>query len=167
MNILKLLDEKIEVFLITASMIIITVLMTSQIISRKLLNFAIPWCEEFCVHLFILVAFAGISYSIKTNSAIRFDIILSFTSTKARKWFDLISNLIVGIFFISLIPSMIPTIKGVSNVKATVMPYYMSVVYGAAMLCLLLGTIRAFQKSFYNLMLIIHSSEGERGQTRK
>lgn len=167
MKLIKWLDKYIEVVIIVTSSIIIVTLMSLQIFMRKVAGFSISWIEECTTHLFTLIAFAGIAYSLKTDSAIKFDLIITFCGEKFKHIFLLISNVIVAAFFLYLLPSWFAVIGKYSAQSAILMPYTLGFLYSVMGCCVLLSAVRAIQQIIWNIKQLRHSEDKEEGKEEK
>ena len=78
-------------------------LMTAQIIYRRIFGNSIIWSEELCRHIFICSAFWGLSFSIRSGGAIKFDMIVTFFPERAKRVFEIISNVVVCLFLAYLL----------------------------------------------------------------
>lgn len=151
MKFLKWLDKYIEIVFIIIALILICIVMSAQIIARKFLGFSIAWSEEFSRHLFICMGFWGISLSIREDSAIRFDLILSNLSDKYKKIFNIISNFINFLFFSYILIPAITVTKQMNNTMFTIVSYSASLLYGIVTIGIILTVIRSMQMILINI----------------
>ena len=161
MSIVKWLDKYLEAVFISVGVTIITVVMFAQIICRKCFGFSIIWSEEFCRHLFILIACWGLAYSIRIRNAIEFDMIVTFFPWKAKYIFEIISNALIFAFFAyMLVPSFNVSVT-MQRIKATSLPYTMRVIHFIAMAGFVLAGIRALQIIIIDVKALISGVEDQ------
>lgn len=161
MKVLKWLDKHTETVLISVLTIAIVVIMTAQICCRKLLGVSLPWSEELCRHLFIYIAYVGLAYSIRFGNAIRFDMILTFVSDRAKAVFTLVADAIMLVFFIYLIPASLKVASAMAHTKVATLPYNMDFVYGLVALFTVLIAIRLVEGLIRNVMRLKGGKDAE------
>ena len=152
MKALKWLDKNTEVLLLSLFTIAIVVIMTAQICCRKIFGVSLPWSEELCGHLFIFIAYVGLAYSIRFGNAIRFDMILTFVSDRAKALFTIVADLIMLVFFIYLIPASFKVAAAMANTKVATLPYSMDFIYGLVAVFTLLIVVRLVEGLIRNLI---------------
>jgi len=100
MKIIKWLDEHFEESLLVLFLAVITFTICLQVVMRYVFNNSLSWPEELSRYLFIGTAFLSISYCIKMNSSIKIDVVLGFFPNKIRKIVNMISLLVIFVFFV-------------------------------------------------------------------
>jgi len=151
MKLFKWLDRYFEILFIAIGLAIICIVMTAQIITRRILGYSIAWSEECCRHIFIFMCIWGVSLTIRENSAIKLDILFRFLSEKMVAIINIISYAIMIVFFIPLLKSTYNATISMNRTSATMMPYNLSVVYGAVFFGLIMTILRLVQMMVISL----------------
>jgi TRAP-type C4-dicarboxylate transport system permease small subunit len=144
-KLIKWLDKNLELSLIIISLAVMVIVMSAQIILRKLLGTYLPWSEEFCRHLFIWIGFLGISLTLRENSAIKFDLLMSLLSKKGQRLINIIGNLAMLIFFVYILQFAVDVTKRMSTSSSTLLPYSMGLIYSVTVISFVLIIIRLVQ----------------------
>lgn len=141
----KWLDKYLEISIISVTLIIVTVVMTLQIISRKVFGNSLSWSEELCRHMFIIMSTWGLSLTIRESSAIKFELLVNVFSKKIKRIILIITYVIMILFYGSMLQPAWNVTISMLNTSATMMPYSMSIVYAAAFASFVLACIRLIQ----------------------
>lgn len=72
-KVLKWLDENLEEFLMVISLILMTIIMGIQIISRYVLGASLSWTEELTRYLFVWSGFLSVSYCTRKCISIKIE----------------------------------------------------------------------------------------------
>jgi len=160
-KVLRWLDKYFEVVYLMVALVTIVAVMSLQIFSRKLLGISLAWSEECCRHLFIGMGLWGIGFTIKEDSAIKFDLILGFLADKWKHIIGVVSNLMIAVFFACLIQPAINVYQSMKNTTATMMPYNMNVVYGLVLVGVVMVIIRAVQQVIRNGKMLAKGADKE------
>lgn len=64
-----------------------------QVFFRYIVNYALPWPEEVCRFVFILLAYTGMAMTMRTNGHLRVDVALSFASAPIAKLLNILTML--------------------------------------------------------------------------
>lgn len=158
-KVLRWLDKYFEVVYLMVALVTIVVVMSLQIFSRKLLGISLAWSEECCRHLFIGMGLWGIGFTIKEDSAIKFDLILGFLADKWKHIIGVVSNFMIAVFFACLIQPAINVYQSMKNTTATMMPYNMNVVYGLVLVGVVMVIIRAVQQVIRNGKMLVKGAD--------
>ena len=145
--------EKLEEFIPVGFFLLIFVLMMSQVFTRYIFNFTLPWNLELCRYSLVWLTFLGCAYVRKNDSHIKIEILFNFINNKlfprGKKIFWVFKQILTFAFLISLIYlGFILAIKSV-RFKSQAMQIsqfylYISVSLGAFLYC-----IRELQESFH------------------
>lgn len=103
MKLLRWLNENIEkvvIVLVTAATLAI---LTIQIVSRYVFNASISWGEELAIFGVVWLAYFGASQAAMQRRHIRITAVTDLFSPKARKGFDIFTDLVFLIFIIFLV----------------------------------------------------------------
>ena len=78
---------------------IVTVLIITEVISRSLFHYSVPFAIEYSEYLILAIAVWGAAYVLSVDGHVRADILTSRLSARPRLWVDLI-GCIVGLIFV-------------------------------------------------------------------
>ncbi|PJG86311.1 TRAP transporter small permease [Conservatibacter flavescens] len=95
MKFLKVLNEKIEIWLINVFLANIVFWVFLQVILRYVFNNSLSWSEEFVRWCFIWFIWIGVSYGFKTKAHISVTVFVNLLPVKAQKIIHILINLIV------------------------------------------------------------------------
>ena len=128
-KILKLFDVVITGIGILSLVCLITIAFI-QVIFRYVLNNALPWPEEVCRFIFIILAYTGMGMTIKTNGHLRVEVILSSAIHTVKKILNIITMIFTFIYCIIgayLTYYMLVAIKDMEQMASTVnIPVYIT-----------------------------------------
>lgn len=153
MKILSWLDKHLEELFLVLSLISFVIIMGLQVFMRYVVNYSLAWPEEISRYIFIWFAFIGVSYSVRTNSHLRIDILFQYLSKKMIRVVETISDvfflffsvivLLVGINLFTTIFATMQTSPGLGLPMAFV---YLSlpVGFGLTIIRLLQNIIKRF-----------------------
>lgn len=167
MKAIKWIDKYIEIIYLVIALAAIVIIMSTQIVCRKVFGVSLAWTEECCKHLFVGMGIWGIALTIRENSAIKFDLIVEFLPEKGKAIFGVLANLIMLLFFAYLLVPSYNVYVSMKNTTATVMPYNMDVVYGFVMLGFGMIVIRSAQMCIFNLKKMLHKDENEKMEVKE
>ena len=156
MKIIRWLDKYTEAVVISLGLVAIVVVMTAQIVYRKLFGQSIIWSEELCRHLFICTACWGLAYSIRIRNAIKFDMIVTFFPQKAKYLFEIFSNIIVVVFFAYMFLPSLKVSASMKSVTATALPYSMDLIHYIAFIGFALAGLRALEMAIIDIRALIN-----------
>ena len=90
-KILKTLDQLITGIGI-CSLFGLIVIAFIQVFFRYTLNNALPWPEEVCRFIFIILAYTGMAMTMRKNGHLRVDVLLSFVSPHVGKLLNILAT---------------------------------------------------------------------------
>lgn len=102
---MKLLGERVYKFSIYLLLFLVSVMVLSvciQVINRNSLQFSLFWLDEIARFSLVWATFIGASIALKDKELIALDLISNRLSSKAKKVFDLIIEIIVFLFILVL-----------------------------------------------------------------
>jgi TRAP-type C4-dicarboxylate transport system permease small subunit len=146
-KILKWLDINLEPLFIMVIFIVMTSLITLQVIKRFIYGSGFAWGEEFSVFMFVWIVFLGISYAFRNNRQIGVHFLRDLLPEKIRK-------VLVVFVEISMFVLMLVFLKGaISNVQAVAkfgdkvqsVPISLNILYYAAVSGYSLSLVRLVQ----------------------
>jgi TRAP-type C4-dicarboxylate transport system permease small subunit len=138
----KLLFDNFEVYVGTASFIIIMVLLTVQVISRYVFNAALTWTEELSVALFVLMTYCGISAAVTYRKNLRIDAFLDSRSFKTKKMLLIISNIVYIAFNVFIIFPYINIINNLGKSATSILRIPQKILYAIVPIMLFITSIR-------------------------
>lgn len=106
------------------SMLTMVIIVSIQVVTRKLFNFVFFWSEEITLLLLAWFAFMGIAIGCRENLHLAMDVLESFASEKALKKLDKVIQFATFIFGVYLIVYgwEFTVLMGESTLPATKMP---------------------------------------------
>lgn len=156
LQLLKWLDIHFEEVILIAATILITVVITLQIVMRYFFN-ALPWAEEFCRFCYIYFCFCSISYSIRNRSLLNVTVIIDMLPRIVRMLLDVLVQVAMAVmfavFFYGSLGCMQATFE--SGQLSTALQIPMSVPYFATVLGFFLATIRSIQMTIRSIKMLI------------
>lgn len=160
LQLLKWLDIHFEEAILIAATILITVVITMQIVMRYFFN-ALPWAEEFCRFCYIYFCFCSISYSIRNRSLLNVTVIIDMLPRIVRMLLDVVVQsamaVMFGVFFYGSIGCMQATFE--SGQLSTALQIPMSVPYFATVLGFFLATIRSVQMTIRSIKMMVKGED--------
>ena len=157
---LKWLDVHFEEVILIAATILITVVITLQIVMRYFFS-ALPWAEEFCRFCYIYFCFCSISYSIRTKSLLNVTVLIDLLPRVVRMTLDLLVQIAMvvmfAIFFYGSLGCMEATFE--SGQLSTALQIPMSIPYFATVLGFFLATIRSVQMTFRSAKMLVKGED--------
>ena len=76
--------SKVELLLMSISMVILTAVMSWQVLTRYFLGIPATWAEELCRYLFIWTSFVGSAYAVWMSEHIEIDLIDNVIKAKFK-----------------------------------------------------------------------------------
>ena len=73
MKVLRWLDEHLEEVILIVLLILLTSIMSIQVVMRKVFNNSLVWSEELVRYMFVWSTFISVSYCIRKDATIRID----------------------------------------------------------------------------------------------
>ena len=100
MKVIKWLDKHFEGTLLSISLVMMTVILVAQIIMRYFFKSSLTWAEELSCILLVWSGFLSISYTLRTNTAMRLTMLLSYLPRLGRNAVLLAAQIIMLVFFL-------------------------------------------------------------------
>ncbi len=104
MKVIKWIDQYLEEVLLTIMLILISVIMIAQVISRYVFNASFSWSDELARYLLVWSCFLSVSYCVKRRISIKIEQLQNVLPKKVQPWLKLIRHTIVFIFCIIMLP---------------------------------------------------------------
>ncbi|UGB32227.1 TRAP transporter small permease [Metabacillus sp. B2-18] len=90
MNIKKLINEKIEEWLLVAAFLFMVTLVFVQVIFRYVINDSLGWSEELSRYILIWIAWISASYAVRKNEHIRIEFIKNLFKGIGKKVIEML-----------------------------------------------------------------------------
>lgn len=153
MKVLRWLDEHFEEYIFAVLLVIISCVMMLQIVMRYVFNSSLPWPEELTRYCFVWSGFLGIGYSIKKGLMLKIDVIFALFPKKVQKALDMLSQVVVLIFFAYMFVMSIDVFKKVvaSGQTSPALSLPMSYVYASLLVGFAMASLRSVQSIILTL----------------
>ena len=156
MKLLRLLNDKLEIFICVILMSTMTTLLTIQVFMRYVMRNSLSWSEELARYIFIWLVYIGISYGAKISKHIRIEAALKMFPEKTRPFVVLLGEVLFMCFaaFTSYVGwSVVQRQIRLGQVSAA-MGIPLWIVYAAPMVGFGLTAFREAQNIFHRVMLL-------------
>ncbi len=139
--------NEFELYIGAVLFIVMTVLLTLQVVSRYVLGASYSWTEELCTIFFIWMVYLGASSAVLKGKHLRIDLFLEKARGKRRKVLLIFTNLVTALFCGYMIFPLHKIIENFTRLKSKTILLRIpkDVIYGVLPLCLGLMVIRLFQ----------------------
>lgn len=137
--------NNIELYLGTICFIIITIMLTLQVISRYVLKSSFTWMEEFSTNMFVWMIYFGVAAAVTKRKHLRIDFILDLVPFKLKKAMLIMSNIIFAVFNIYISNIMVNIIDLMGKSRTTMLHWPQKVVYSIIPIALIISVIRLVQ----------------------
>lgn len=98
MKLLRLLDEKLEMYICIALMSCLTVILGLQVFMRYVMQASLSWSEELARYMFVWLVYIGVSYGSKVMRHIKIDAGLFLFPKAIRRYVVILGDTIFCIF---------------------------------------------------------------------
>ena len=148
MRILVWLDDNFEEVFTCVLMVIMTMFICTQVLTRYVLHMAMSWTEEVSRYLFIWTVYVGISYGVKKDKHISVDVFHDFAPPQYKHIIATIGDLLfLGFaFFVAFKGQQVFEIIMDSGQTSPACSIPMWIVYGAMPFGMALASFRLVQK---------------------
>lgn len=159
MKIMKWLDKNLEEAVMICLLMIMTIVMGAQILSRYVFNYSISWSEELTRYLFVWSGFLSISFATEKGIAIRIDLFTSKFSQQAKRVLTCAVYVVELLFFAGLTPTACAALAKVyaSGRTSTAMGMPMWILQTAPAVGFILADLRILER----LWRVIRGKEDE------
>lgn len=137
--------NNIELYVATICFIILTIMLTGQVISRYVLKHSFTWMEEFATIMFVWMIYLGVSSAVTKRKHLRIDFVLDLVPFKAKRFMLITSNVIFAAFNVYISVIMADVIRLLGSSQTTMLRLPQAMVYSIIPLGLVLSVIRLFQ----------------------
>jgi C4-dicarboxylate transporter DctQ subunit len=144
LKVLKWLDKHFEQTLMGIFLVIMTIVLSVQIIMRFIFSNSLTWAEELSCILLVWSGFLSISYTIRRNSAMRLTMVASMVSLRIRNALLLCAQIVMICFFGIMTVQAVALVQNTQqSTPALGMP--MVYLYGMLIVGFALSTLRSLQ----------------------
>ena len=98
MKLLRLVNDKLEIFICVILMSVMAVLLNIQVFMRYVVQNSLSWTEELARYIFIWLVYIGISYGTKISKHIRIEAALGIFPKKMRPFVVLAGEIVFMCF---------------------------------------------------------------------
>lgn len=98
MKFLKLLDNRLEEWLLIATYTAMLIIGTAQVVFRYVINFSLSWSQDLLTYILIWSVFIGISLAVRERRHIKVELAFLILPEKANFYLKVLSNYIFMIF---------------------------------------------------------------------
>lgn len=103
MNFLRLLNDNLEKWLVTAFLATMSVIVFIQVVMRYAFGSSLSWSEELARYLAIWLIYIGVSYAAKECRHVSVTMIELFISRKKAAYITVVANIIFFLFALVLV----------------------------------------------------------------
>ena len=150
MKALKWLDDHFEEALMTAILAIMVVVLTAQVIFRKVLGNSLQWSEELCRYLFIWSGFLSLSYTIHNHSTMKTELFMDLFPKGVQKWVRLVTELGMLVLVALLVKVSIDVVPTITQ-RGTAIPISRKWIFAAPVAGFALSAVRLAQELWKEL----------------
>lgn len=104
MSFVKWLDDHIEEYALGVLLILMTIVMSIQVIARYAFSYSLTWSEEITRYMFIWSGFLSISYCYKKGIVIKIEQVVNVLPSSLKKVISILEKLAAFAFFAYMIP---------------------------------------------------------------
>ena len=143
---LKLLLNNFELYAGTVCFIMLTVLLTVQVVSRYILNHSFTWVEEIATMMFVWMSYFGISAAITKRKHLRIDFLLEMMPFKVKRAMLILCNVIFMAFCVYMTWVMLDLMEiALAGSKSPMLRIPYTVVYAIIPFNMIVSLVRLVQ----------------------
>ncbi|MCG8484053.1 MAG: TRAP transporter small permease [Clostridia bacterium] len=147
--------DKIENFLIMVVLATMGIVLAYQVFMRYVVNQPVIWSEELARYLFVWFTYIGASYGVKRKAHIRLEFLHKQLSKKAQAIINILSNLLMIVVFLYLVPPGIDAVKYQHQLLSSAMEIPLSLIFIAVPIGLMIVSIRLLMDMIEELKKLI------------
>lgn len=142
----KFLNE-FEIYLGTIVFLVLTALLTIQVISRYVFNSAITWAEELAVIMFVWLIYLGVAGAVTNRKHLKIDALINAVPFRVKRVLLILDNVITFGFCAFVIFPFSQLIVNLANsgTKTSLLRLPKAAIYSIVPFCLALTCIRLIQ----------------------
>jgi len=143
---LKLLLNNFELYAGTLCFILVTILLTVQVISRYVFNHSFTWVEEIATMMFVWMSYFGISAAITKRKHLRIDFLLELMPFKVKRAMLILCNVIFMVFCVYMTVVMLDLMEiALAGSKSPMLRIPYTIVYAIIPFNMVVSLIRLVQ----------------------
>ena len=150
MKVLKWLDDHFEEAMMTTILAVMVVVLTAQVIFRKVLGNSLQWSEELCRYLFIWSGFLSLSYTIHNHSAMKTELFMDLFPKGVQKWVRLVTELGMLVLVALLVKVSVDVVPTITQ-RGTAIPISRKWIFAAPVAGFALSAVRLVQELWKEL----------------
>ena len=157
LKVLRFIDKHFEEVILVILLALMCILMLINVILRYVFSSSIIWSDEICRYSFVVSAFFGIGYCLRTRNIMQMDSLKKLFSFKIRSMIETIVNLVLTGFFGYYAYGVVTTVQKVSKIGAEtdVLRFPLWIIFAIILGCFILATIRSIQKLVLDILLLL------------
>lgn len=146
-KLIKWLDINLEPIFIMVIFIVMTTVITVQVLKRFLFGSGFAWGEEFSIYMFVWISFVGISYAFRNNRQISVDFLRNKFPEMPRKVIVIVVELSMLILMGIFLKGAIFNVQAIAKFgdKAQSVAISLNYLYYSAVVCYSLSMVRLTQ----------------------
>ena len=154
--------SKVELVLMSISMVILTAVMTWQVVTRYFIGIPATWAEELCRYLFIWTSFIGSAYAVWTFEHIEIDLIDNVFKAKfknpdyALAWLKKVVLILIAVFSMYFLDLYLDYVLQIAKLKQYSGAMEINMVYPMAS-----GVVGLVMIVFHAVSLLFMPIDGE------
>lgn len=144
---------------------LLTILLTIQVISRYVFNYAFTWTEELANIVYVYIVYLGVSAAVTYRKHLSIDFFLEMSSFKVKRALLIISDVIFIIFCIVMMSPLMKIVigyNGLGGAKSPLLSIPKVISFGIIPLCFLFTIVRLVQ----DIMKLLKEEEKELGVSK-
>lgn len=141
--------NEFEIYIGTIVFIVLTILLTIQVVSRYVLNHSFTWAEELAVVMFVWLIYLGVAGAVTKRKHLRIDALINALPFKAKRFLLILDNIIMFVFCAYVVFPFSELIVNLadSGAKTSLLRMPKAVIYSIVPVCLVLTCVRLVQDS--------------------
>lgn len=125
--------------------VILTFLLTLQVITRYIFNHAFTWAEELSIQIYVPMVYACVAAAVYKRKMIKIDMVITYLPFKAKKVSLIAANVLYMVFCGFIFSGYLGLIRDLGDAVTPVMRYPLKITYWSIPILHLLIFIRLIQ----------------------
>lgn len=142
---LKLFLNEGESYFGAVIFIVLTVLLTLQVITRYVFNHSFTWAEELSIQLYVPMVYACVAAAVYKRKMIKIDMVITYLPFKAKKVSLIAANVLYMVFCGFIFYGYAGLIRDLGDAVTTVMRYPLKITYWSIPILHILIFVRLIQ----------------------
>lgn len=156
MKVVKWLDLHLEEVCLTAFLIVLTVLVTANVVLRYIFGTGLTWSEAICRYCLVYSTFFTIGHWVRRNNGICVDFVMQIAPTQVTAIMKWIVKILQIVFFFLLFKSSVSVLKATyaSGTVDGTLGFNMAYIYFACCIGFFDALIRSIQVTILDLPMM-------------